>query len=166
MKRYWPPYICAAFIALATGGMFGVSVVIAVKQSVMAGPLVVLPKRCGKGDLFTVTDARRAFQQYTCGSNSAWMAPLTVGGSGGLVLGEGTGTFDINTAAIPFLQSPNGWLALQRMQAGLSLATTNAQPVCNAAERGTFWYLNHGTAKDNVQVCVYTGSAFAWISLY
>lgn len=145
---------------------FSATVTGPVKQSVMAGPMLLLPKTCGKGDLFTVTDARRAFQQYTCGSNSVWMAPLTIGASGGLILGSGTGTFDINTAAIPFLQSANGWLALQRMQAGMSLATTNAQPACSASARGTFWYLNHGSAKDNVQVCVYTGSAFAWVSLY
>jgi hypothetical protein len=40
------------------------------------------------------------------------------------------------------------------------------QPLCDVNARGTLWYLNNGAAKDNLQVCVYTGSAYAWTNIY
>lgn len=47
-------------------------------------------------------------------------------------------------------------------------ATTVAptQPICDVNARGTLWYLNNGAAKDNLQLCAYTGSAYAWTNIY
>jgi hypothetical protein len=67
---------------------------------------------------------------------------------------------------VPRLAAANAFSGFNTFANGLSLLTAATQPSCAAAYRGTFWYLNNGASKDGVQVCVYNGSAYAWVSLY
>jgi len=65
----------------------------------------------------------------------------------------------------------NGGLRLNPASVTTSVpfvATTAApaKPGCDVNARGTLWYVNNGAAKDNLQVCVYTGSGYLWTNIY
>jgi hypothetical protein len=49
--------------------------------------------------------------------------------------------------------------ALQNVNGGAPIA-------CDASTRGRFWFTNNGAAKDDVLVCVWTGAAYLWHSIY
>ncbi len=50
---------------------------------------------------------------------------------------------------------------------GVRLNTTNAQPTCASAQRGTFWVTQSGTGvKDKVEVCAKNSSdVYGWVSI-
>ncbi|HMF78876.1 MAG TPA: hypothetical protein VK604_24680, partial [Bryobacteraceae bacterium] len=141
-------------VAISTSGGSGVS----------SGTLSVLPGACPAGTLYFATDQPAGQQLYTCSSANTWTQIVNLGGSGALLFTGGS--LDINPAVVPRLTAANTFSGLTTATNGLSLATANSQPACSASSRGTFWYINNGGAKDGVQVCVYNGSALAWVSLY
>jgi hypothetical protein len=132
--------------------------------AIASGTLATLPVSCSAGTLYFVTDQPAAQQLYTCSSANTWTQLVNLGGSGALLVTGGS--LDINPAVVPRLAAANTFTALTNHTGGLSLLTSSTQPACSASTRGTFWYLNNGSTKDNVQVCVYTGSAFTWTNLY
>jgi hypothetical protein len=132
--------------------------------SIASGALSTLPVSCSTGTLYFVTDQTAGQQLYTCSSANTWTQLVNLGGSGALLFTGGS--LDINPAVVPRLAAANTFTGPITATNGLSLLTANTQPACSASTRGTFWYLNNGSAKDNVQVCVYNGSAFIWTSLY
>jgi hypothetical protein len=132
--------------------------------SIASGALSTLPVSCSTGTLYFVTDQTAGQQLYTCSSANTWTQLVNLGGSGALLFTGGS--LDINPAVVPRLAAANTFTGPTAATNGLSLLTANTQPACSASARGTFWYLNNGSAKDNVQVCVYNGSAFIWTSLY
>ena len=131
-----------------------------------AGTLASIPSTCTPGSgvyLYFATDQPAAQQIYTCSAPNTWTQFIGLGGSGGLqIVG---GALDINPAVVS-QQAASETLGFKTFALGLSLLTANTQPACTSQNRGTFWYLNNGTAKDNVQVCVWNGSLFAWVNLY
>jgi hypothetical protein len=132
--------------------------------SIASGTLSSLPAACALGTLYFVTDQPAGQQLYTCSATNVWTQLVNLGGSGALLFSGGS--LDINPAVVPTLTGANTFSGLTTASNGLSLLTPNTQPACSSSIRGTFWYLNNGSAKDSIQVCVYTGSAFAWTSLY
>lgn len=48
----------------------------------------------------------------------------------------------------------------------IQLAPSGIQPACSSSIRGTFWFQNNGSSQDHVQVCVYSGTAYSWYSIY
>lgn len=129
--------------------------------TVNAGLYAGMPKACPvKGSLFTATDKPLGQQVFVCLGGGVWFQSGVLGLSQGLILSKGI--LDINTAAIPFLWSANFYTALQRMAGGMTLATKTPQPACTSANRGTEWFLNGGTQRDQRQICLWTGSVFAW----
>ncbi|MBV9156332.1 MAG: hypothetical protein JO097_08710, partial [Acidobacteriaceae bacterium] len=131
-----------------------------------SGTLASIPGTCTPGSglyLYFATDQPAGQQEYQCSSANTWTQLINLGGSGALQITGGS--LDINPAVVS-RQAASETLGFKTFALGLSLLTTNTQPACTSANRGTFWYLNNGSAKDNVQVCVWNGSAFAWISLY
>jgi hypothetical protein len=132
--------------------------------AIASGTLATLPVSCSTGTLYFVTDQPAGQQLYTCSSANTWTQLVNLGGSGALLVTGGS--LDINPAVVPRLAAANTFTALTTHTGGLSLLTSSTQPACSASTRGTFWYLNNGSTKDNVQVCVYTGSAFTWTNLY
>jgi hypothetical protein len=132
--------------------------------SIAAGTLASIPVSCTAGTLYFATDQPAGQQLYTCSSANTYTQEVNLGGSGALAFSGGS--LDINLAIVPRLTAANTFSGFNTLTNGLSLLTTNTQPSCGATFRGTFWYLNNGAAKDGLQVCVYNGSAYAWVSLY
>ncbi|MGH9582733.1 MAG: hypothetical protein ACRD4O_07355 [Bryobacteraceae bacterium] len=133
-------------------------------SGIASGTLASMPITCTAGAIYFATDQPAGQQLFTCSSANVWTQMLSLGGSGALQVTNGS--LDINTVVVPQLGVANTFTGLNTMTNGLSLLTSNTQPACSASIRGTLWYLNNGSAKDSVQACVYTGSAFAWVSLY
>jgi len=48
---------------------------------------------------------------------------------------------------------------------GVRLNTGISKPVCSASLRGTMWFTNNGAAADDIEVCLWNGAAYAWVSL-
>jgi hypothetical protein len=132
--------------------------------AVSIGTLASEPTTCSIGTLYFATDQPAGQQIYTCSATNTWTQLASLGTSGALAFTAGS--LDINTAVVPRLAAANTFSGPNTLSGGLSLLTTSTQPTCSSMSRGTFWYLNNGSSKDNVQVCVYTGSAFAWTNLY
>jgi hypothetical protein len=132
--------------------------------AISSGTLASMPTTCTAGTLYFATDQPAAQQLFTCSSANVWTQMLSVGGSGALKVTNGS--LDINTVVVPQLGVANTFTGLNAMTDGLSLLTSNTQPACGSSLRGTLWYLNNGSSKDNLQVCVYNGTAFAWVNLY
>jgi len=132
--------------------------------SITAGTLTSIPVSCTVGTLYFATDQPAGQQLYTCSAANMYTQEVNLGGSGALAVSGGS--LDVNPAIVPRLTAANTFSGFNTFTNGLSLLTTNAQPTCAASYRGTFWYLNNGAAKDGLQVCVYNGSAYAWVSLY
>jgi hypothetical protein len=132
--------------------------------SIAAGTLAAIPVTCSTGTLYFATDQPAGQQLYTCSATNTYTQELNLGGSGALAISGGS--LDINLAIVPRLTAANTFSGFNTLTNGLSLLTANTQPACGATYRGTFWYLNNGASKDGLQVCVYNGSAYAWVSLY
>jgi len=132
--------------------------------SITAGTLTSIPVSCTVGTLYFATDQPAGQQLYTCSAANMYTQEVNLGGSGALAVSGGS--LDVNPAIVPRPTAANTFSGFNTFTNGLSLLTTNAQPTCAASYRGTFWYLNNGAAKDGLQVCVYNGSAYAWVSLY
>jgi hypothetical protein len=143
-------------IAISGGGGGG--------GTITTGTLASQPTTCSVGTLYFATDQPAGQQIYTCSATNSWTQVVSLGTSGALAFTGGS--LDINTAIVPRLAAANTFSGLNTVTGGLSLLTSSTQPSCTSTLRGTFWYLNNGSSKDNVQVCVYNGSAFAWVSLY
>ncbi|HEY3936100.1 MAG TPA: hypothetical protein VGL97_01615, partial [Bryobacteraceae bacterium] len=132
--------------------------------TITAGTLASEPTTCSVGTLYFATDQPAGQQIYSCSATNTWTQVVNLGPSGALAFTAGS--LDINTAVVPRLAAANTFSGFNTVTNGLSLLTTNTQPACSSSFRGTFWYLNNGGSKDNVQVCVYNGSAYTWINLY
>jgi hypothetical protein len=132
--------------------------------TITAGTLASEPTTCSVGTLYFATDQPAGQQIYSCSATDTWTQVVNLGPSGALAFTAGS--LDINTAVVPRLAAANTFSGFNTATNGLSLLTTNTQPACSSSFRGTFWYLNNGSSKDNVQVCVYNGSAYTWINLY
>jgi hypothetical protein len=132
--------------------------------SIAAGTLASIPLTCSAGTLYFATDQPAGQQLYTCSAANSYTQEVNLGGSGALAFTSGS--LDINLAIVPRLTAANTFSGFNTVTNGLSLLTTNTQPSCGATYRGTFWYLNNGASKDGLQVCVYNGSAYAWVALY
>ena len=133
-------------------------------NAINSGPLSGIPATCAVGAVYLAGDQPAAQQLYTCSSTNTWTQSLSVGASGALAVTNGS--LDIVTSVVPRLNAANVFSGQVSVQNGLSLLSSNAQPTCSSSVRGMFWYQNNSTSQDHVQVCVYTGSAFSWISLY
>jgi hypothetical protein len=132
--------------------------------SIAAGTLASIPLSCSAGTLYFATDQPAGQQIYTCSATNTYTQEVNLGGSGALAFAGGS--LDVNLAVVPRLTAANTFSGFNTLTNGLSLLTINTQPSCGATFRGTFWYLNNGASKDGLQVCVYNGSAYAWVSLY
>jgi hypothetical protein len=132
--------------------------------AITSGTLLAIPSLCTTGSLYFATDQPAGQQLYTCSATNTYTQEANLGGSGALAFTNGS--LDINLAIVPRLTAANTFSGFNTLANGLSLLTANTQPSCGAAYRGTFWYLNNGASKDGLQVCVYNGSAYAWVSLY
>ena len=133
-------------------------------SAMSAGTLSSIPSTCSSGALYVATDQPAGQQLYTCSSTSNWTQFMSLGGSGSLAFNNGS--LDIVTSVIPRLAAANNFTGLNTFSNGILLASSTAQPACSQSTRGLFWFLNNGTSKDGVQVCVYNGSAYSWINLY
>jgi hypothetical protein len=133
-------------------------------SSIAAGTLASIPVSCTAGTLYFATDQPAGQQIYTCSAANTYTQEVNLGGSGALAFSGGS--LDVNLAVVPRLTAANTFSGFNTMTNGLSLLTTNTQPSCGASYRGSFWYLNNGASKDALQVCVYNGSAYAWVGLY
>jgi hypothetical protein len=129
-----------------------------------SGPLASMPTTCTAGNLYFANDQPAGQQLFTCSAANVWTQMLSLGSSGALQMNGGA--LDINTVVVPQLGVANTFTGFNTMTNGLSLLTSNAQPACSSTYRGTLWYVNNGSSKDTLQVCVYTGSAFSWVNLY
>jgi hypothetical protein len=116
------------------------------------------------GTLYFATDQPAGQQIYTCSAANTYTQQVNLGGSGALAISSGS--LDVNLAIVPRLTAANTFSGSNTFTNGVSLLTTNSQPSCGATSRGSFWYLNNGASKDALQVCVYNGSAYTWVSLY
>lgn len=132
--------------------------------AVPSGTLALMPLACSAGALYVATDQPAGQQLYTCSSANIWTQMLNLGGSGALQITDGS--LDINPAVVPQLGVANTFTAFNTMTDGISLLTSNPQPACSDSTRGTLWFIDNGSSKDDLQVCVYTGSAFAWVNIY
>ena len=128
-----------------------------------AGSFSAIPASCIAGSLYLATDQPLGQQLYTCSSSNNWTAVLSVGGSGGLAVTGGS--LDIVTSVIPRLTAANNFTGLNTFNGGLRL-TGSTLPTCDGSSRGSIYFQNNGSSKDNLKVCVYNGSAYAWVSLY
>ena len=133
-------------------------------SSTSAGTLSSIPSSCSAGALYVATDQPAGQQIYTCSSSSNWTQFISLGGSGSLAFTNGS--LDIVPSVVPRLTAANSFSGLNTFSNGILLANAAAQPACSLGTRGLFWFLNNGTSKDGVQVCVYNGSSYSWISLY
>ncbi|MGH9609708.1 MAG: hypothetical protein ACRD34_08535 [Bryobacteraceae bacterium] len=132
--------------------------------AVPAGTLALMPLTCTAGALYFATDQPAGQQLYTCSSANVWTQMLNLGGSGALQITNGS--LDINPAVVPQLGVANTFTGFNTMTDGISLLTTDPQPACSSSTRGTLWFIDNGSSKDDLQVCVYTGTAFAWVNIY
>ncbi len=133
--------------------------------TITSGTLASLPATCTTGTLYFATDQPAGQQIYTCSSANTWTQVVSLGPSGALAYTNGS--LDIVTGVVPRLAAANNFSGLAAFSNGLQLTTsTPAQPACASATRGLFWFQNNGGSKDGLQVCVYSGTAFAWTSLY
>lgn len=156
---------CAFFVGAFVAGP--------VTRTLQAGPLILIPKTCGAGALYTATDQPLGQQLYVCGGGNTWFQLGSLGKSGGLVIVKGV--IDVNPDVVPFMRSANKFLATQFMQNGLSLKTDNPRPVCTLQYDGQLWHESGrtspiGTAvptsKDTVAICIFTGKIYEWYPLY
>jgi hypothetical protein len=132
---------------------------------ITSGTLASLPASCTPGALYFATDQPAGQQLYTCSSTNTWTQIVSLGPSGALAYTNGS--LDIVTSVVPRLTATNNFSGLNAFSNGVQLTTAAAgQPACGSATRGLFWYQNNGASKDGLQICVYTGSAYAWTSLY
>jgi hypothetical protein len=132
--------------------------------AITTGTVASEPTTCSVGTLYFATDQPAGQQIYSCSATNIWTQVVSLGTSGALAYTGGS--LDINTAVVPRLAAANTFSGFNTVTNGLSLLTSNTQPTCSSTFRGTFWYLNNGSARDNVQVCVYDGLAYTWINLY
>jgi hypothetical protein len=128
-----------------------------------AGALSVMPATCSSGALYVATDQPASQQIYTCSSTNTWTQYISLGGSGALAFTNGA--LDMVTSVVPRLAAANTFTGLNTFPSGVRMGGST-QPSCDTNGRGLFWFQNNGSGKDAVQVCVYTGSAFLWTSLY
>jgi hypothetical protein len=133
-------------------------------SSMSAGTLSSIPSSCSAGTLYVATDQPTGQQIYTCSSSNSWTQFISLGGSGSLAFTNGS--LDIVPSVVPRLTAANSFAGLNTFSNGILLASSSTQPTCSLSTRGLFWFLNNGTSKDGVQVCVYNGSSYSWISLY
>jgi len=133
-------------------------------SAISAGILSSIPSTCSSGALYVATDQPTGQQIYTCSSSNNWTQFISLGGSGSLAFTNGS--LDIVTSVIPRLTAANNFTGLNTFSNGILLASSATQPACSQNTRGLFWFLNNGASKDGIQVCVYTGSVYNWISLY
>ncbi len=122
-----------------------------------------IPTTCSSGALYVATDQPTSQQIYTCSSANTWTQYMSLGGSGALAVTNGA--LDVVTSVVPRLAAANTFTGLNTFPSGIRMGG-GTQPSCDTNARGLFWYQNNGSAKDAIQVCVYTGSAFVWTSLY
>lgn len=119
------------------------------------------PLTCAVGDIYISTDLAAALQLYICSSTNVWRAQLNVGGSGALLMTNGS--LDINTAVIPRFQNTGEFTASQKYKAGIQYTTTGTRPTCTAALSGTHWFTNNGgVGADHEATCFFNGSIYAW----
>jgi hypothetical protein len=133
------------------------------RSQIKAGTLSGISKTCNTGDVYLAADQPTGHQIYSC-ANGSWSQTINVGASGALAFQDGV--LDIVPSVVPTLQNENVFSGLNSFNLGVRLTTPLAQPDCASSLRGLFWFLNNGTAKDSVQVCVWTGAVFSWVSLY
>ncbi len=149
--------ITAVSTAAVSGGSGG--------GGVTSGTLASLPATCTPGALYFATDQPAGQQLYTCSSTNVFTQIVSLGPSGALAYTNGS--LDIVTSVVPRLTAANNFSGLNAFSNGLQLTTALAgQPACGSGTRGLFWFQNNGGSKDGLQICVYTGSAFIWTSLY
>jgi hypothetical protein len=127
------------------------------------GTLAAIPGTCSVGSLYVANDQPASQQLYACSSANTWTQYMSLGGSGALAITNGA--LDVVTTVVPRLTAANTFTGLNTFPSGVRLGG-GTQPSCDTNARGLFWYQNNGSAKDGVQICVYTGSAFLWTSLY
>ena len=133
-------------------------------SAMSAGALSSIPSSCSSGTLYVATDQPAGQQLYTCSSSSNWIQFISLGGSGSLAFTNGS--LDIVPSIVPRLTAANNFAGLNTFSNGIRLASAATQPACSLSTRGLFWFLNNGTSKDGVQVCVYDGANYNWINLY
>lgn len=157
------------------GFFIGAVVIAPVTRSLLSGPLAVIPKTCEAGALYTATDQPLGQQIYVCGGGNAWFQLGSLGHSGGLVIVKGV----LDTSSmVPLLYNANTYMALQTLQAGLSLKTKNTMPLCTDQADGIFWHQSGNTnpinslgvavplTKDTISACVFNGKSYNWVTLY
>ncbi len=135
-----------------------------VASATNAGALSSIPSACSSGTLYVATDQPAGQQLYTCSSSNNWTQFMSLGGSGSLAFTNGS--LDVVTSVVPRLAAANSFTGLNTFSNGIRLASSASKPACSLSTRGLFWFLNNGTSKDGVQVCVYDGSTYNWINLY
>jgi hypothetical protein len=133
-------------------------------SAMSAGTLSSIPSACSSGALYVATDQPAGQQIYTCSSSNNWTQFISLGGSGSLAFTNGS--LDIVPSVVPRLAASNSFAGLNTFSNGIRLASSTTQPACSLSTRGMFWFLSNGSSKDGVQVCVYNGSSYTWISLY
>ncbi len=132
--------------------------------SLNAGPLATISTSCAPGALYLATDQPAGQQIYSCSSPNVWTQMGSLGPSGALAFTNGS--LDIVTSLVPRIPEANVFTGLNTFAKGIQIQGTGSQPSCGSTTRGVFWYQNNGSSKDSIQVCVFTGSSFSWISLY
>jgi hypothetical protein len=148
----------------AKGRVTSIAQVPITAPQVTTGTLASLSASCTAGNLYLATDQPAGQQIYACSSANTWTQNESVGTSGALAVTNGS--LDILPSVVPRLMAANTFTGLNTFVSGIQLQSSTAQPSCASAVRGLFWFQNNGSSKDAVQVCVYNGSSFAWISLY
>lgn len=133
-------------------------------SAVSSGSLASMPTACAAGTLYFATDQPAGQQLFACSAANVWTQMLSLGGSGALQVTSGS--LDINPAIVPQLGVANTFTGFNTMSDGVSLLTSNSQPACSTNTRGTLWFLNNGSSKDDLQVCVYNGTTFTWVNIY
>ena len=144
--------------ATAAGGSSGNNI------SANAGTFSSIPSSCAAGALYFATDQPTGQQLYTCSSANTWAAVLSVGPSGALAVNGGS--LDIVTTVVPRLSAGNTFTGVNTFANSLQLAPSGTQAACSASTRGSLWFQNNGTSKDNLQLCAYTGTTYAWVNIY
>ena len=133
-------------------------------SSITPGALSAISASCSPGTLYFATDQPAGQQLYSCSSANTWTQLGSIGPSGALAVNNGA--LDIVTSVVPRLMAANTFTGLNNFTGGVQMQASGTQPSCSSTLRGLFWYLNNGSSKDGIQVCVYNGSAFAWVNLY
>lgn len=129
-----------------------------------SGALAAISKTCNTGDLYLANDQPAGQQIYSCANGSSWSPTINIGASGALSFQNGG--LDVVPSVVPTLQSQNVFSGLNSFNLGIRFTTPAAKPDCSASLRGLLWFMNNGTAKDNVQVYLFDGQSFSWVSLY